>query len=73
MITNLVIEIANNIGIEVEEKHLEVNFMKDCNEAFLTGTAVEITPVNSVDDFQFNNRDITKVLIKEFRDYVIRS
>tara|TARA_B100000989_G_scaffold237595_1_gene184491 strand:- start:372 stop:1247 length:876 start_codon:yes stop_codon:yes gene_type:complete len=68
-----VIEIAKDIGIDVEEKHLEVNFMKDCNEAFLTGTAVEITPVNSVDDFQFNNRDITKVLIKEFRDYVIRS
>ena len=57
-----VIEIANNIGIEVEEKHLEVNFMKDCSEAFLTGTAVEITPINSVDDYKFSDRDVTKLL-----------
>ena len=68
-----VIEIANNIGIEVEENHLEVNFMKDCSEAFLTGTAVEITPINSVDDYKFCDRDVTKLLIKEFKDYVIRS
>ena len=68
-----VIEIANNIGIEVEEKHLEVNFMKDCSEAFLTGTAVEITPINSVDDYKFSNRDVTKLLIKEFENYVIKS
>ena len=68
-----VIEIANNIGIEVEEKHLEVNFMKDCSEAFLTGTAVEITPINSVDDYKFSDRDVTKLLIKEFEDYVIKS
>ena len=68
-----VMDIAINIGIEVEEKHLEVNFMKDCNEAFLTGTAVEITPINSVDDYKFNDRDVTKLLIKEFRDYVIKS
>tara|TARA_B100000886_G_scaffold75124_1_gene48579 strand:+ start:147 stop:1022 length:876 start_codon:yes stop_codon:yes gene_type:complete len=68
-----VIEIANNIGIEVEEKHLEVNFMKDCSEAFLTGTAVEITPINRVDDYKFSDRDVTKLLIKEFEDYVIKS
>ena len=68
-----VIEIANNLGIEVEEKHLEVNFMKDCSEAFLTGTAVEITPINSVDDYKFSDRDVTKLLIKEFEDYVIKS
>ena len=68
-----VIEIANNIGIDVEERHLEVNFMKDCNEAFLTGTAVEITPINRVDDYKFNDRDVTKLLIKKFTDYVIRN
>ncbi|MBH43171.1 MAG: branched-chain amino acid aminotransferase [Rickettsiales bacterium] len=68
-----VIEIANNIGMDVEEKHLEVNFMRDCNEAFLTGTAVEITPINRIDDYKFNDRDVTKLLIKEFTDYVIRN
>ena len=68
-----VIEIANNIGIEVEENYLEENFMKDCSEAFLTGTAVEITPINSVDDYTFCDRDVTKLLMKEFKDYVISS
>ena len=47
--------------------------MRDCSEAFLTGTAVEITPINKVDDYKFNDRDVTKLLIKEFKDYVIRN
>ena len=65
-----VIQIAKNIGITVKEEFLELNFLSKCEEAFLTGTAVEITPVSSIGDHVFKNRDITKKLIDAFKDYV---
>mgnify|MGYP001406799668 FL=1 len=65
-----VIQIAKNIGIKVKEDFLELNFLSKCEEAFLTGTAVEITPVSSIGDHVFKNRDITKKLINAFKEYV---
>ena len=65
-----VIQIAKNIGITVKEEFLELNFLSKCEEAFLTGTAVEITPVSSIGDHVFKNRDITKKLIDAFKEYV---
>ena len=65
-----VIQIAKNIGIKVKEDFLELNFLSKCEEAFLTGTAVEITPVSSIGDHVFKNRDITKKLIDAFKEYV---
>ena len=65
-----VIQIAKNIGITVKEEFLELDFLSKCEEAFLTGTAVEITPVSSIGDHVFKNRDITKKLIDAFKEYV---
>ena len=48
-----VIEIANKLGIEINEGHFTFDFLKNCEEVFLTGTAVEITPVISIDNFKF--------------------
>ena len=47
-----VIEIAKN-KIEVEEGHYDQSFLEDCEEVFLTGKAVEITPVISIDNNKF--------------------
>ena len=68
-----VIQIAKNIGITVKEEFLELNFLSKCEEAFLTGTAVEITPVSSIGDHVFKNRNITKKLIDAFKKYVDQS
>jgi branched-chain amino acid aminotransferase len=68
-----VIQIAKNIGITVKEEFLELNFLSKCKEAFLTGTAVEITPISSIESHVFENRDITKKLIEAFKDYVDQS
>ena len=65
-----VIEIAKKLDITVEEKHLEPIFMKNCDEAFLTGTAVEITPIQSIDEYSFKNRTLIKILMKEFQNLV---
>ena len=65
-----VIEIAQENNIKVHEKHFELDFLKTCDEVFLTGTAVEITPVSSIKDFNFEERKLTKFLISEFKKKV---
>ena len=66
-----VIDLSKKIGIEVEEKHIKLDFIKDCDEAFLTGTAVEITPISEIAENIFPKRDVTKRLISEFKNYVV--
>ena len=51
-----VIEIAKEHKIKVHENHFKLDFLKTCDEVFLTGTAVEITPVSSIKDFSFEER-----------------
>lgn len=66
-----VIKIAKRIKIKVTENHFKIDFLSNCSEAFLTGTAVEITPINSIDNYKFKERTITKKLIDEFNKEVI--
>ena len=65
-----VIEIAQENNIKVHERHFELDFLKTCDEVFLTGTAVEITPVSSIKHFNFEERKLTKFLISEFKKKV---
>ena len=44
-----VIEIAQNLGIEVQEKDLLFDELVNADEAFFSGTAVEITPITNLD------------------------
>ena len=46
---NSIIEIAKNDGISVEEKILKPNDLFSADEAFFTGTAAEVTIIDSVD------------------------
>ena len=65
-----VIESAQENNIKVHERHFELDFLKTCDEVFLTGTAVEITPVSSIKQFNFEERKLTKFLISEFKKKV---
>jgi branched-chain amino acid aminotransferase len=65
-----VIEISKSLKIDVEENHYKLDFLGECEEVFLTGTAVEITPVCKIDNFTFNVGETTKLLIKEFNKKV---
>ena len=65
-----VIKIARKIKIKVTEDHFKLDFLPNCSEAFLTGTAVEITPINSINNYKFKERTITKKLIDEFNKEV---
>ena len=65
-----VIEIAKENEIRVHEEHFKLDFLKTCDEVFLTGTAVEITPVSCINNFNFKDRKLTKFLISEFKKKV---
>ena len=68
-----VIEIAKENKIKTHEKHFKLDFLKTCDEVFLTGTAVEITPVSCIENFKFEERQLTKFLMSEFKKKVITS
>jgi len=44
-----VLELAKNMGIEIERRNITRDEVYICDECFLTGTAAEVTPVNSLD------------------------
>ena len=50
-----VISIAKNQDIEVEEKNLTFDDLLGADEAFYSGTAVEITPITKVDSTSIGN------------------
>ena len=52
-----VIEMATNQGFKIIEKHIQPDEIKNYDEAFLTGTAAEITSIKSIDDINFTTGD----------------
>ena len=54
-----VIEIAKNEGIKVIERDIYPNEILKAEEIFLTGSAVEVTPVGKIDNQNFKVGDIT--------------
>ncbi len=68
-----IMQLAKDEGIQVEEKVLTPEDLKNADEAFFTGTAAEITPIASIDDNQIGSQapgPITTKLKQEFLDIV---
>jgi len=66
-----IMEIAKDQGIQVEEKTLSLEEAYKADEAFFTGTAAEITLIESLDDKKIgNSRPISEKLKKIFLDSV---
>jgi branched-chain amino acid aminotransferase len=61
-----VIGLARGRGIEVVERHIKPEELSDAAEVFLTGTAVEVTPVREIDAYRFEVGPITRQLIDDF-------
>jgi len=67
------IELAKDMGISVEEKNLKLEDIFTADEAFLTGTAIEIMPIRSIDDKLLGSGEagkITKNIQKNYLDLV---
>jgi branched-chain amino acid aminotransferase len=70
---NVVIELVEKLGYPITEKNITPNELFTADEVFLTGTAVEITPVREVNKRMIGDGKpgpITKRLIQEFNKFV---
>ena len=55
-----VIDLAKSQNINVVEREIYPDEIKNADEIFLTGSAVEVSPVGKIDDQTFNVGEITK-------------
>ena len=69
-----VIKIAKDLGFEVEEKKFTVEELKSADEAFFSGTAVEICPIGQIDETLINQGNIGEITqrIKEIYSRIVR-
>ena len=68
-----VIQIAKDLNLQVKEKNLDYVELLNADEAFFTGTAVEITPISKLDNNLINNGsrgEITKQLQEKFQEII---
>ena len=65
-----VIKLAKKNNIKIIEKRILPRELLKADEIFLTGTAVEITPISQIDNKKFNVGEITKKIISLFSDLV---
>ncbi|WP_297369329.1 branched-chain amino acid aminotransferase [Acidocella sp.] len=68
-----VIGLAKARGIEVIERHMKPEEMALSKEAFVTGTAAEITPVRQIGDLHFEPTQITEMLKSDYEALVMMS
>ena len=68
-----VMKIAVDMGYEVVEKNLKIDELINSDEAFFTGTAVEITPISKIDEMVIGSGSrgpITQKLQKTYEDII---
>lgn len=62
-----VVDIAREKGIEVVQRHIFPDELARASEAFLTGTAAEITPIGEIGDVRFSPGRMCALVIHEYR------
>ena len=68
-----VMDLARRRGYEIVERAIVPEEFAHTDEVFLTGTAVEVTPVREIDDYRFNVGEITRTLVADYDALVNRS
>ena len=66
-----VIELAKKRGMTVVERAIKPEEIANATEAFLTGTAAEVTPIGSIDQHTYQVGPMTKKLIEDY-DALVR-
>ena len=61
-----VIALAKKRGYEVIERHIMPEDLAKATEVFLTGTAVEVTPVKEIGEHTFTPGEITRALLEDY-------
>lgn len=61
-----VIELARARGLEIIERAIMPDEMKNFSECFITGTAAEVTPVSEIGPYKFTPGDISINLLNDY-------
>ena len=64
------ISLAARNQMQVVERHITYDEISQASEVFLTGTAVEITPVGQIGDYKFTPSDFTVKMMKDYQSLV---
>ena len=67
-----VMKLAEARGLEIVERHIKPEELADASEVFLTGTAVEVTPVSEIGEYKFTPGETTKLLMQDYDALVMR-
>ena len=65
-----VIALARKRGIDVVERAIWPEELEDFQQMFVTGSAAEVTPVNSAGPWSFEIGDLTRLIQKDYADLV---
>jgi branched-chain amino acid aminotransferase len=65
-----VMDLAERRGVAVKERAIWPEELESFEQMFLTGTAVEVTPVRSAGPWNFEVGDLTRQLAKDYDDLV---
>ena len=65
-----IMDLARKRGVEVNERAIWPEELESFQQMFLTGTAVEVTPVKTVGPWNFEVGDLTRQLSKDYDDLV---
>lgn len=63
-----VIEISKRIDLKCVERFIKPEEMENASEAFITGTAAEVTPVRSIGDYSFTPGQVTRTIMDAYDD-----
>ena len=63
-----VIRLARDKGLRVKETRISVKDLKTCDEAFVTNSIMEITPLKKVDSIKIKTGPITALLLAAYKE-----
>ena len=61
-----VMVLAEARGYEIVQRHIKPEELAGASEVFLTGTAVEVTPVREIGEYSFTPGAVTKTLMEDY-------
>ena len=64
------IELARARGIKTHERVIMPEELAEAEEVFITGTAVEVTPIREIDQYSFEVGPITRQLLADYEALV---
>src|SRR3972149_1775911 len=68
-----VIRLARDKGLRVKETRISVKDLETCDEAFVTNSIMEITPLKKVDSIKIKTGPITALLLASYKELTLKN